>query len=67
MPEETLSLRIPLTLREEYRYPAEASSYSLVQDEPLKKDRNSAGTFLLMEENEETQILAEGISPSLDV
>ena len=49
MPEETLSLRIPLTLREEYRYPAEASSYSLVQDEPLKKDRNSAGTFLLME------------------
>ena len=67
MPEETFSLRIPLTLREEYRYPAEASSYSLVQDEPLKKDRNSAGTFLLMEENEETQILAEGISPSLDV
>ena len=67
MPAETLSLRIPLTLREEYRYPAEASSYSLVQDEPLKKDRNSAGTFLLMEENEETQILAEGISPSLDV
>ena len=67
MPEETLFLRIPLTLREEYRYPAEASSYSLVQDEPLKKDRNSAGTFLLMEENEETQILAEGISPSLDV
>lgn len=67
MPEEALSLRIPLTLREEYRYPAEASGYSLVQDEPLKKDRNGAGTFLLMEENEETQILAEGISPSLDV
>ena len=67
MSEEALSLRIPLTLREEYRYPAEASSYSLVQDEPLKKDRNGAGSFLLMEENEETQILAEGISPSLDV
>lgn len=67
MPEEALSLRIPLTLREEYRYPVEASGYSLVQDEPLKKDRNGAGTFLLMEENEETQILAEGISPSLDV
>ena len=67
MPEEALSLRIPLTLREEYRYPAEASGYSLVQDEPLKKDRNGAGTFLLMEENDETQILAEGISPSLDV
>lgn len=67
MPEEALSLRIPLTLREEYRYPAEASSYSLVQDEPLKKDRGGAGSFLLMEENEETQILAEGISPSLDV
>lgn len=67
MPEEAFSLRIPLTLREEYRYPAEASSYSLVQDEPLKKDRNGAGSFLLMEENEETQILAEGISPSLDV
>lgn len=67
MSEEALSLRILLTLREEYRYPAEASSYSLVQDEPLKKDRNGAGSFLLMEENEETQILAEGISPSLDV
>ena len=67
LPEEPFSLRVLLTLREEYRYPAETSSYSLVQDDPLKKDRSGVGTFLYMEENGETQILAEGISPSLDV
>ena len=67
IPEEPLLLSIPLTLREEYRYPAEPVSCGLVQDEPLKKDRSGAGTFLLMEENGESQILAEGISPSLDV
>lgn len=65
--EGAFSLRIPLTLREEYRYPAEASSYSLVQDEPLEKDRSGAGTFLLMEEDGETGLLAEGISPSLEI
>ena len=67
IPEDPLIMKIPLTLREEYRYPAEPVSCRLVQDEPLKKDRSGAGTFLLMEENGETQVLAEGISPSLDV
>lgn len=65
--QEPISLRIPLLLREEYRCPAENISCHFVQDEPLGKDRNGAGTFLLMKENGEEQVLAEGISPVLDV
>lgn len=65
--QESISLRIPLLLREEYRCPAENISCHFVQDEPLRKDRNGAGTFLLMNENGEEQVLAEGISPVLDV
>ena len=60
-------LQIPLSLREEYRYPVEETSYLLVQDEPLQKDCDGAGTALLVKENGSTQILAEGISPILTV
>lgn len=65
--EESILLQIPLSLREEYRYPVEETSYLLVQDEPLQKDCDGAGTALLVKENGSTQILAEGISPILTV
>lgn len=65
--EESILLQIPLSLRDEYRYPVEEASYLLVQDEPLKKDCGGAGTVLLVEENGSTQTLAEGISPTLTV
>lgn len=59
--------RIPLILRQEYRFPAEKSSYPVTQEEPLQKDCTGAGTFLLTEENGEELVIAEGISPMLDV
>lgn len=65
--EEFILLQIPMSLREEYRYPVEEASYLLVQDEPLQKDCGGAGTVLLVEENGGTQTLAEGISPILTV
>ena len=65
--EESILLQIPMSLREEYRYPVEEASYLLVQDEPLQKDCGGAGTVLLVEENGSTQTLAEGISPILTV
>lgn len=61
------SFPIPLILRQEYRFPAEKSSYPVTQEEPLQKDCTSAGTFLLTEENGEELVIAEGISPMLDV
>lgn len=65
--EESILLQIPMSLREEYRYPVEEASYLLVQDEPLQKDCGGAGTVLLVEENGSTQTFAEGISPILTV
>ena len=59
--------RIPLILRQEYRFPAEKSSYPVTQEEPLQKDCTGAGTFLMTEENGEDLVIAEGISPMLDV
>lgn len=65
--QDEIFFRIPLILRQEYRFPAEKSSYPVTQEEPLQKDCTSAGTFLLTEENGEEMVIAEGISPMLDV
>ena len=65
--QDEIFFRIPLILRQEYRFPAEKSSYPVTQEEPLQKDRSGAGTFLLTEENGESLVIAEGISPMLDV
>lgn len=61
--QDEIFFRIPLILRQEYRFPAEKSSYPVTQEEPLQKDCTGAGTFLMTEEN----VIAEGISPMLDV
>ena len=65
--QDEIFFRIPLILRQEYRFPAEKSSYPVTQEEPLQKDCTSAGTFLMTEENGEELVIAEGISPMLDV
>ena len=65
--QDEIFFRIPLILRQEYRFPVEKSSYPVTQEEPLQKDCTGAGTFLLTEENGEELVIAEGISPMLDV
>lgn len=65
--QDEIFFRIPLILRQEYRFPAEKSSYPVTQEEPLQKDCTGAGTVLLTEENGEELVIAEGISPMLDV
>ena len=65
--QDEIFFRIPLILRQEYRFPAEKSSYPVTQEEPLQKDCTGAGTFLLIEENGEELVIAEGIAPMLDV
>ena len=65
--QDEIFFRIPLILRQEYRFPAEKSSYPVTQEEPLQKDCTGAGTFLMTEENGEELVIAEGISPLLDV
>ena len=65
--QDEIFFRIPLILRQDYRFPAETSSYPVTQEEPLLKDCTGAGTFLLTEENGEELVIAEGIAPMLDV
>lgn len=65
--QDEIFFRIPLILRQEYRFPAEKSSYPVTQEELLQKDCTGAGTFLMTEENGEKLVIAEGISPMLDV
>lgn len=67
--EDTLSLRIPVKLREEYRTPGEDVRYPVSQDAPLEKDRTGTGAFLELRGEGEgnSQLLAQTPSPSLDV
>lgn len=65
--QDEIFFRIPLILRQEYRFPTEKSSYPVTQEEPLQKDCTGAGTFLLTEENGQELVIAEGIAPMLDV
>ena len=67
--EDTLSLRIPVRLREEYRTPGEDFRYPVSQDAPLEKDRPGTGAFLELRGEGEgnSQLLAQTPSPSLDV
>lgn len=65
--QDEIFFRIPLILRQEYRFLAEKSSYPVTQEEPLQKDCTGAGTFLLTEENGQELVIAEGIAPMLDV
>ena len=67
MEEGETALSFPVLLREEYRTPQEDMMYSVIQEEPLQKDRPGAASYLQMGSGEEAQILAEGESPVLHV
>ena len=60
MEEGETALSFPVLLREEYRTPQEDMMYSVIQEEPLQKDRPGAASYLQMGSGEEAQILAEG-------
>lgn len=67
MEEGEIAFSFPVLLREEYRTPQEDMMYSVIQEEPLQKDRPGAASYLQMGSGEEAQILAEGESPVLHV
>ncbi|MDO4276152.1 MAG: hypothetical protein Q4D16_20990 [Eubacteriales bacterium] len=69
--EGTLSLVIPVTLRQEYRISGTAVSYPVCQDAPLSKDCTVASGVFIQQSGTGDQgqavILAETASPALEV
>ncbi|MDC7288881.1 DUF11 domain-containing protein [Blautia schinkii] len=68
---DTISLRIPVILREEYRTPGDNVKYPVSQDAPLEKDRPGAGAFIELPadsgDGSSSQVLAQTASPLLEV
>lgn len=67
---DTFSLRIPVTLREEYRISPVSVSYPVCQDEPLEKDLdspNSTGVYFISRTGDSDEVLAVSPSASLEV
>lgn len=67
---DTFSLRIPVTLREEYRISPVSVSYPVCQDEPLEKDQdspNSTGVYFISRTGDSDEVLAVSPSASLEV
>lgn len=67
---DTFSLRIPVTLREEYRISPVSVSYPVCQDEPLEKDQdspNSTGVYFISRTGDSDEALAVSPSASLEV
>lgn len=67
---DTFSLRIPVTLREEYRISPVSVSYPVCQDEPLEKDldsSNSTGVYFISRTGDSDEVLAVSPSASLEV
>lgn len=67
---DTFSLRIPVTLREEYRISPVSVSYPVCQDEPLEKDQdspNSTGVYFISRTGDSDEVLAVSPSASLEI
>lgn len=67
---DIFSLRIPVTLREEYRISPVSVSYPVCQDEPLEKDQdspNSTGVYFISRTGDSDEVLAVSPSASLEV
>lgn len=67
---DTFSLRIPVTLREEYRISPVSVSYPVCQDEPLEKDQdstNSTGVYFISRTGDGDEVLAVSPSASLEL
>lgn len=67
---DTFSLRIPVTLREEYRISPVSVSYPVCQDEPLEKDQdstNSTGVYFISRTGDSDEVIAVSPSASLEI
>lgn len=67
---DIFSLRIPVTLREEYRISPVSVSYPVCQDEPLEKGQdspNSTGVYFISRTGDSDEVLAVSPSASLEV
>ncbi len=59
---DVFSLKVPISLREEYRISPVQVDYPLCQDTPLYKDQDGSGAYVWMKAGEEVQTMA--VSPS---
>ena len=59
---DVFSLKVPVSLREEYRISPVKVDYPLCQDTPLYKDQDGSGAYVWMKAGEEVQTMA--VSPS---
>ena len=60
---DVFSLKVPVSLREEYRISPVKVDYPLCQDTPLYKDQDGSGAYVWMKAGEEVQTMA--VSPSV--
>ena len=64
---DTFTLRIPISLRAEYRISPVAVSYPVCQDSPLNKDQETAGAYFWVKTEEESRVLSASVSAVLSV
>ena len=64
---DIFTLRMPVSLREEYCISPVAVSYPVCQDAPLDKDQNTAGVYFWQKSGDEGQILSVSSSAYLNV
>lgn len=60
---DIFSLKVPVSLREEYRISPIQVDYPLCQDTPIYKDQDGSGAYVWMKAGEEVQTMA--VSPSV--
>lgn len=60
-------IMVPVTVKEEFRYPALPQEYSLTETEDISGDDGTYGTYLCMEELDGTFILRSADVPALEV
>ena len=64
---DIFTLRMPVSLREEYRISPVAVSYPVCQDAPLEKDQNTTGAYFWQKSGDESQTLSVSQSAYLNV
>ena len=60
-------MKVPVSLREEYRISSVKTDYPLCQDAPLCKDWEGTGAYFWMKSGDETRTVAETPSALLSV
>lgn len=64
---DIFTMKVPVSLREEYRISSVKTDYPLCQDAPLCKDWEGTGAYFWMKSGDETQTVAETPSALLSV